>query len=231
MSTYSVWGLTYYDTDLYSLVLQCMFIAAYFFFLQPYVKDSLKKTAWLIMLLLSIVLAVASIIYGVYAEFHGGYTVENVFAENIYSRAVVTFFAACNITDILIGMFYYPTYCDPFTTYFHHAFYISCCAAYIGSGKTLIFILGFFVEIPTVLLNLGVVVPTLRTDLLYGVVFFSFRIVYHAIFAYRVFLIDDSGISWKLCLIPFPAHVLWFYKWLQGYMKPKKDSESTRKQK
>jgi hypothetical protein len=212
---------TFYDTDLYSLILQCAVIGLLYASVQSSFRDSLKKQAWLVMLLLSAVLAASSIVYGVYVEFNGGYTVENVFAENKYSRAVVTFFAASNIMDLFIGLFCYPSYMDPFTTYFHHAFYISCCAAYIGSAQTFVFILGFFVEIPTVLLNVGVVLPKLRTDLPYGVIFFIFRIIYHIIFVYRIFLVDESGISWKMALIPFPAHVLWFYKWLQGYLNPK----------
>lgn len=219
MTEYSFSGLTYYGSDLYSLVLQVVLVILWFISVQSYFKDSLKKQAWLIMFLLSIVLAMSSIIYGTYVEMNGGYVLESVFAENIYSRTVVTFFAACNIADILVGVYYYPSYCDPFTTYFHHFFYVSCCFVYIGNGQTLIFLLGFFVEIPTVLLNLGVVFPSLRTDLLYGVIFFIFRVFYHVIFTYRVAQIDVSGIAWKLILVPFPAHLLWFYKWFQGYLK------------
>lgn len=221
MTVYTLGSLTFYDSDIYSLGLQCAVIATGYVFVQPYFSDSLKKQAWLIMLLLSVVLAASSIIYGVYVEFNGGYIFENVFAENIYSRTVVTFFAACNITDLFIGAIYYPSFCDPLTTYVHHAFYISCCFAYIGYGQTLVFLLGFFVEIPTVLLNVGVVFPNLRTDLLYGVVFFFFRIIYHVIFLARVYPLDESGVSWKLIVVPLPAHVMWFYKWLQGYLKGK----------
>lgn len=223
MSEYTFGGLTYFDSDVYSLLFQVAAISCFFISVQDKFKDSLKKQAWLIMLLLSIVLATSSIIYGLYVEFHGGYIVENVFSENIYSRAVVTFFAACNIADIIVGYFYYPSYCDPFTTYFHHFFYVSCCVVYIGYGQTLIFLLGFFVEIPTVLLNLGVVFPNMRTDLLYGIIFFIFRVVYHIIFTFRVAQIDESGFAWKLILVPFPAHILWFYKWLRGYMKKGSD--------
>lgn len=209
----------YHVTDLYVLLGECALVGIFYLAVQGKFSDSLKKQAWLIMFLLSLVLAASSIIYGVHVELNGGYTFENVFSENIYSRSIVTFFMACNIMDIIIGMVAYPSYMDPFTTYLHHAFYISTCVTYIGLGKTLVFLLGFFVEIPTAILNLGVVFPKMRMDLIYGIVFFICRIFYHIIFAYRVYLIDDSGLNWKLILIPFPAHVLWFYKWTIGYLK------------
>jgi hypothetical protein len=126
--------------------------------------------------------------------------------------------------DLLLGILYYREYLYPLTTIVHHIFFIcvSIGTIYIKSSDA--FLGTFILEIPTLLLCIGTVWDNLRTDLIFGVLFFICRIVYHIYYIYRTYLVEamiegNNGLWWKILCCPLMLHFMWFSQWIKGALK------------
>lgn len=211
-------ALGYSNQDLALTSGFCLLIAALYFFLEQRVQ-TVKSKSWIVMLMSSTVLSVVGMIYAFYGEFIAGWTIEFLYAQEPFSRGVLLFFLASNIMDIALGLLYYPKQLDPFSTYFHHTFYVAFITGLLSAGYSRGFMLCFFLEIPTFFLALGTVWPTMRSDLTFGVSFFCTRLFYNAYMVYRLYSLHYVPVIWKICLAVLGLHLFWFYKWVQGYGK------------
>lgn len=72
-------------------------------------------------------------------------------------------------------------------------------------------------EFPTLLLALGSVFPSLRSDYGFGWSFFALRIVYHAYFASFAFANMADPTVLILYLFTFFLHFYWFKNWINKY--------------
>jgi hypothetical protein len=189
-------------------------------------KNDKRKMAWIISLVNSFVLSVASSSYFVAhivnfirdgrGSFH---------AVNDVSVLICIWLFLANFFDLLFGLIFYRAQLDPVTAYVHHTLYlwITIVAAF-GTGGFADFepfaggvAVLLVEEIPTFLLAAGSVFPAMRTDVGFGVTFFLLRVMFHAaMMAYSVY----SGIA----LLPtvlfggtLTMHVFWFFSWQKGY--------------
>lgn len=190
-----------------------------------------RKMAWVISLVNAFVLTFAAgsyFIVKVPTFMHDGraafHTVDNV------SALISIWLCLANAFDLLFGLIFYRTHLDPLTAYVHHTLYIwITITAFTGNGGFANFepfsggLAALLVEeLPTLLLALGSVFPSLRTDLGFGLTFFLFRIMFHAaMMAYSI----HSGVSTLVTIlycVTMSMHVFWFYSWASKYGKKSK---------
>jgi hypothetical protein len=150
---------------------------------------------------------------------------------------ICIWFGLANIADFGYGLLLYPDQLGVLTTYVHHTLFIWLMYfAPTGNGLfvtstpfTPAFCAMLIEEIPTFLLALGSVFPSMRTDLGFGLTFFIFRIVYHAYFTlYSIYSLMSPPII-VLYLLTLTLHVNWFYSWITKYGK--KSLEGSKKAK
>lgn len=203
-------------------------------------KDT-KRLAWTISLVNSFAMTVVGIIYLWYKfpQFdsifsYGTNGRDHIHSINNYATLTCLWFGLANAFDLVFGTIFYPKYCGLITAYVHHTVFIwimwtcttgngffTTCAPFAS-----LFHLLLIEELPTFLLSLGSMVPSLRTDLGFGVTFFLFRVLYHAyFFAYGL----KSGMDAVLVgifTLTMTLHLNWFYTWISKYAFPAKGKKT-----
>lgn len=117
--------------------------------------------------------------------------------------------------DCVVGRKEYNKYLLSLSGYIHHIIYIIVSIVCIKLNIILPYMLFLIEEIPTLILSLGKFNNNLRSDNLFGMMFFVTRIVYH------IFLIT---ITYKYHIIipivgtlALGVHIYWFKNWLNKY--------------
>lgn len=208
--------------------------------------ENRRKLAWVISLVNSSTMMAVGIVYSIvkFLQYPNFFNLDPASRELIHSVDNVTvvvciWFALANIFDILVGVLYYPKYLDPLTAYVHHtvALWITY-ASTTGDGLfsviepfASLFLVLMLVEIPTFLLALGAVFPSLRTDVGFGITFFLFRLVYLALMIYITYLHNTSTTVNVLGGGFMLLHIFWFSNWIKKYGKNlvKSDQSATKK--
>jgi hypothetical protein len=141
------------------------------------------------------------------------------------SALVCLWFGIVNVVDLIFGVLCYPQHLGFMTAVVHHPFYVwVMVVAVTGRGGFIEmspFASGFMFasieEIPTFLLALGSMFPSLRTDMGFGFSFFLLRICYNFFLMYcTVFF----GLPLAYTVIPslsLGMHLYWFYAWWCKY--------------
>ena len=105
-----------FSSDALIFLSSSLFIVILFLYLRSKTDGSTKSAAWIIMLIASPVLSFFGAFYVGWTETHKLWTYEFIYGEDFLSRAVVIFFMASNVVDLIIGWFHYRDFLDPFTT-------------------------------------------------------------------------------------------------------------------
>jgi hypothetical protein len=211
--------LSFEPHDLPWFGVMCALITTIFYVCRYFWKDSRKKQAWVIMLISSFVLGVIGCSVCIHAEIYDRWTAEHMFTDAYWSRVVMIFFASANIMDLVLGYFYYPEFLYPLTTIAHHIFFILVVTFTIASHNSHGFLYSFPLEVPTFFLAVGTMWDSLRLDLMFGLLFFIFRIAFHILLIYRTAVLDWNGVMWKSCCFPLMLHFHWFHRWVLGAIK------------
>lgn len=190
----------------------CLLIALLFKVLEQFVSSE-KGRAWIVMLLSSAVLSFFGTWYVGRAQLYQQWDVEHIYTEDFISRIVLLFFLSSNIMDLVLGLYHYPKFLDPFSTVAHHIFYVAFITVLLANHYSRGFILCFFMEIPTFVLSLGTIWPSLRSDALFGATFLVTRLMYNAWLAYKLYSLSSEGKIWKVCVCVLGLHLYWFSKW------------------
>jgi len=141
------------------------------------------------------------------------------------SALVCLWFAIMNVSDLVFGVLCYPQHMGFMTAVVHHPFYVwVMVVAVTGRGGFIDmppfasgFMFAIIEEIPTFLLAMGSMFPSLRTDMGFGFTFFLLRI------CYNFFLISCTVVlrlplpSTVIPSLSFAMHVYWFYSWWCKY--------------
>ena len=140
----------------------------------------------------------------------------NFFINNeILSYTMVTFFSGYLLADLIIGQIEYKEYIDLFTGYIHHSIYIFINFLSIVTNLTSVYSLFFISELPTILLSIGRFNSTLRNDYVFGILFFTTRIVYHTFLIYNTLMYPIVSFIGILALC---VHIYWFKGWYIKYI-------------
>jgi hypothetical protein len=142
---------------------------------------------------------------------------------------LISFFTSYLFCDLYLGILFYKRYIGFLTGYIHHTIYICVSFYSIWSDQTLLYCLYYIFEIPSVILCLGNLTPSLRMDKLFGISFFLVRILYHLFLISIYFLpssifpmLDNINRENILPIVIFTLSILnlhfyWFYKWYIKY--------------
>eukprot|EP01031_Cornospumella_fuschlensis_P032471 gene32470-39260_t len=107
---------TFSSTDFVAFSLCCLMIGTVYFHLER-ILTTTKRKAWIVMLVSSTMLSLFGSAYVTYAQvYQKWHDVSFIYSEDMISRAVMLFFLSSNIMDLILGLFFYPQYLDPFST-------------------------------------------------------------------------------------------------------------------
>lgn len=230
-------GDLYHYGQVFSLILVGIFILAKVFLNHP------KKLSWALSMVNSLAMSIASIIYLAIQYPHIRSSIESNQGVHIFHGKtdfvvlISLWFGLANIIDIFFGLIFYRKYLGILTAYIHHSVYVWIMIFGVtGHGGIATsrpfapaFALATIEEIPTFILALGSIYPSLRTDIGFGLSFFILRIVYHfGLLAYSVY----SGCDLPVIIIyslTAALHVNWFTTWISkygsSYVKASKSTE------
>lgn len=191
-----------------------------------------KRLSWGISLVNSFVMSVMGLVYisqklpTIHAALITGTGGEELLhSVDDVSSLVCLFFALVNVADLIFGALCYPEHLGVMTAVVHHPFYVwVMITATTGNGlffKMTPFASGFLFasvqEIPTFLLSLGSMFPSLRTDMGFGLSFFLLRICYNFGLIYYTRVLNLPIASTIIPSLSFAMHVYWFYPWWCKY--------------
>ena len=212
-------------------------------------KKAMKRLSWVLSCFNSGLLTALGFAYVVFQFQESGFELQKHSLQHIdnFSALTCLWFAMFNVTDLVFGTIYYPKQMDPLTAYVHHPLFIyimfACTTGYYGgiswpsttSWRSIIFdrvppfsssfMLVCAEELPTFILALGSVYPTLRSDLGFGVSFFLLRILYHAFVMLRGIYVGVHPFQSCLYGITLFMHMFWFKGWVTSMRKNAKKKE------
>jgi hypothetical protein len=173
-----------------------------------------KARGWLLTWLVSIPICSVAISFTV-----------NVFYRNRFDvldcklgYAAATIFVSFLVTDFILGSIFYPKH-FPTSSAIHHICYVIILYDFIRMS-----IPGFLgpfamLEFPTFFLAIGSLNRKWRTDLIFGVLFFATRVLFHAFMIYKFLTLMVTTHFWVYALLPWPMHIIWFSKWWKSQFK------------
>lgn len=189
-----------------------------------------KRFAWYISAVNSCTMLAHSIYYIIFHVQH-----ENILpklnplsafeSRDNFSVHVCIWFLLANFWDVCFGLIFYPEALDPLTAYIHHSVFIWICfTAITGNGifiETPYFSRGLLMasieELPTCILSLGYLQPAWRSDLVFGITFFLFRIVFHSYIFYEGHCAGCCKVAKVLYTMSLVLHIYWFTNWWNKY--------------
>ncbi|KAJ3389145.1 hypothetical protein HDU80_011548 [Chytriomyces hyalinus] len=175
-----------------------------------------KQRAWILTGLNSAVSTATSIPYVVsfFAQLHVPLPERGFQQWNTSTSMFCGYFAAYLVADITLGVNFYPMQMGPSTGYFHHSLYTLLIPIGFMFNLAGTFTLMCCTEIPTLIMAMGQINQTFRSDLLFGATYFITRICLHVMIIQQ-FVVGYPGDKW-LWLFPaslFPLHAFWFGEW------------------
>ena len=194
-------------------------VMTYMFFRESF---DVKRRSWLLTLGTSAIFSVISTrnIYIFVNSAYEGTTLALTTNRDPFDCATIIWLASYLSLDCVIGLIDYPSQLRIDTTWIHHTIFIIGCFIVLNTNTCSLFVLFLPFEIPTFVMALGTVFPSLRNDFLFGATFFAFRIVYQSIlFGYWLTVPGlPHGMIISACLPTTAMHFIWFYKWCRGYL-------------
>lgn len=229
ISEYTPWLKTdsFNRMDAIVLLSFCGLIGAFFALMKSQFQTD-KARAWIVTLAGSFGLSILATKYCYEAWTEEGFfwPTERIHGEDQLSRIGVLYFVAINIMDLTLGVSFYPKYLDPLSAWFHHSAYLLFAFCLLAHHYARGLLMCFFMEWPTLLLAVGSLWPSMRHDLLFGVLFFITRIAYNIYYIVSLYRVAPEGLIWKICSATLCLHLFWFYKWNVSYFKKKPKKEN-----
>lgn len=174
-------------------------------------KMTIKQKAYFLSVKNSIILSALSIYFNI------KHYIWNKNSEPLETFAIL-YFTSYLLSDLVIGNACYPDYMKSLSGNAHHIVYLIVNTLAIVTHNTAAYMLLFLEEVPTVILSLGSFDKTYRSDKLFGVTFFIFRILFHIC---MMWYFRNNTLIRNLSIPIFFLHVYWFYKWTKKYSKSK----------
>jgi hypothetical protein len=153
--------------------------------------------------------------------------------DHVGARPLCIFFMVQCLLDIIIGLAEYREHLPLPTSWIHHAVYLRLMTWVLGLKSCGTFAAAAINELPSVLLSLGNIDKSLRTDLAFGIVYFATRVSYTIlIFIYHVIWVTNSYYFQYVMGVVVIVHIMWFIQWRKSYIrnlsKNSKDRSSTK---
>eukprot|EP00055_Hartaetosiga_balthica_P001011 m.138019 g.138019 ORF g.138019 m.138019 type:complete len:257 (+) comp12980_c0_seq1:147-917(+) len=214
---------------LLSMILLWVPIAIFFLL---YKRDTAKRLvrgrAWFPTLIVAVISTYIGLPFAL-DILQNGFSLEEMYVDSDRARFGVTFYIVFAITDIVLGVIFYPGELDILSGWIHHIMYVLLQINLLRNHATSIFMPGFLEELPTAILALGHIHPMLRQDILFGLSFFLTRILFQYIYAY--FIVSNYNHNHPSAIFCVAAasvssvlHTHWFINWaknIKKYLKKK----------
>lgn len=189
-----------------------------------------RQRAWILTLISSLVMSVGSLPTVVHFLWTSGGDLRHHPTQwwdlDVY---LCCFFVAYLVMDLGIGVVHYPDQIHLLSGWIHHVLYAVLVMHLLDRSLTTSFCLMLPLELPTFVLALGRLFKELRNDGVFGGMFFSTRIVYHAWMIWRFWEgYSVEGQWWLVVAGVYPLHWYWFKGWVrqQRDLKKKKKAKS-----
>jgi len=169
--------------------------------------------AWYLTLYSSAVTSVVGVYFGWMLFCHG---FQEVFSmESALTRGVAWFFLAYCLMDLITGRADYRSDMEYDSGTWHHICYVFILIVLLAGGHTAIFAACLVEEIPTLYLSVTRVNRKNELPLAFACLFFTTRLVFHAVAAYAV--LEVSVTFFLIALALLRQHMLWFGKWWSSH--------------
>lgn len=182
-----------------------------------------KQRAWLLQLITAFLSTIVAIPSTLSLLFYIGnkdvwYSLQG--DDHFGARPLCIFFMVQCLLDIIIGLAEYREHLPLPTSWIHHAVYLRLMTWVLGLKSCGTFAAAAINELPSVLLSLGNLDKSLRTDLVFGIVYFATRVSYTClIFIYHVIWVTNSFYFQHVMGVVLIVHVLWFIQWRKSYLR------------
>ncbi|KAI8067183.1 hypothetical protein BC940DRAFT_367804 [Gongronella butleri] len=169
-----------------------------------------KQISWLLTFASSVVCTAVSMPY--YVRFwRSGWDMQLLGVDAQVHTGLACFFMTYLILDLVLGSMYYRRRITIATGWIHHSIYIVILFWLMRCRSTSFFTVNAILELPTVILALGSMRASWRSDFLFASTFFALRLVYHAWMIVAVKQYHRLDALYIVATLVFPLHVYWFY--------------------
>ena len=156
--------------------------------------------------------------FGVYFFYH---LVKDGFAaalsnEQDITRYLAIFFIGYCIMDLSLGTLHYGSLVTYDDGWVHHFLYIVILAYLLHHNMTPLFAVALVEELPIILLSIFEVQDKRRPSLLFGVLYYVTRVVFHTVLIYKAYPMSRFVFVGGLGLLLW--HVEVFQGWVRGYL-------------
>lgn len=200
-----------------------------FWFTHQHFEDS-KQKAWIVTLLSSTVMATGSLPFlWYYLRSHA----DVLLVPNLdwLSQTLCAAFQGFLLSDLALGSQHYAQHLTPALGWGHHLAYAVILPYITYRGWAHVFALCLAMEIPTCVLAASFLFPKMRNDMLFAMLFFATRVVFHiSLFvAYvkprgRTGAVDGSYIPAVLLATALLLHLSWFINSVCGILRRRTQS-------
>lgn len=147
------------------------------------------------------------------------------YSQSNVSALLCLWFALANIFDLGLGLIFYRAQLNWLTAYVHHPIYIwimyACTTGDCGYKQEIPFSATFALtvieELPTLLLGLGSISSSLRTDIGFGLSFFILRILFHGYVGLYCWFSGGERVLLGIFILTMLMHLNWFGAWVTKY--------------
>ncbi|KAF9907988.1 hypothetical protein EC991_010336 [Linnemannia zychae] len=141
--------------------------------------------------------------------------------DNSGTINLVVFFMAYLIMDLTLGFLYYREQVTLLAGWLHHIVYIGITYYAVTRGETYSYALYMPMEAPTIVVGIGCLSKSLRRDMLYGITFIFFRIIFAYSITHEIIWNREREVSITLkSILIFKS--LMHLKFLQGWISQQK---------
>lgn len=202
----------YFIISLVSFTVMLLF----YFKIREYTDKTEKRSAWILTLPCAILCSFGCI-YKVKDVIISNYNSDFIYANDKLSQFLVLYFINYLICDSIVMQFHYKT----IGGLLHHIPYGIFMIITIIYKCPSVFVIFFPLEISTIPLSIGYIWPKWRFNILFGILFLYFRILYHAFMCIVLYKTRDKSplLIWPFTCIPWFVHIYWFIKWFKSFYK------------
>lgn len=202
-----------------------LFLVGGYHFLQRHLPadHSARQRSWLLTLIASTVMTLGSL-PNVYGLLTANLDLSQRPTEaSALDPILCVFFITYLLMDLGIGMVSYPQHISLLTGWIHHGVYTTLVLHLLHLHFTSPFLMMTILELPTLVLSVGHIWPHLRHDWLFGLTFFSTRILFHALMIRQFYYTFPYAGWWIALVVALPLHLHWFYLWVTQQKRKYKD--------
>lgn len=187
-------------------------------------KERRRQRSWIITTISALCVTVLSLPF-VYELIASGFdwTCVNQRVDSL-ATPICMLFAGYLVADLLVGSFAYRDQIQTSSGWVHHSLYFLCCLFWVHKRWSAGFAVAAVMELPTFVMGIGALFPSLRTHWGFTISFLVTRIAFHIGLICSLInpegrFVKDSSAHWgpvTFAALAFPMHVFWGYKCVRG---------------